>query len=528
MTTLEIQQELHFDDRLIKVFSPRMANLTEFFEASVRRFPKKEALVGEINKLTYEELAVQVNRVACNLHELGVGPNDRVGILTNNTIEFVLTAFAVAQLAAISVPLNARLKSAELEFMLNHSAAKVLVVEGELYENIAPIRKMVKTLEHVFISGNGFHGCRDFSELLEPVEGRIRHSAREEDTAFIMYTSGTTGVPKGAMLTHLGVIHSVMNYIQVLKTDSDDITLLTVPLFHVTGLIGQLLHLIFLGGKVVLQRRYKTEDMLLLMEREKVTFSFMVPTIYVFMLMADLSKYDLSAWRLAAYGGAPMSKDTVEKLKSQFPNLNLHNAYGATETSSPATILPCEDCLRKISSVGLPVPTGECKVVGEEGQPLPPEHVGELWIKGPHVIPGYWQNEQANQKEFSDGYWHSGDLAKMDEEGYVYIMDRKKDMINRGGEKIFCVEVEDVLYSHPKVLEAAVIGVPDQVFGEQVMAVIVAKPGESPTEREIRDFVSQKLADFKTPKFIKFIPALPRNPGGKVLKNELRKLTDTP
>lgn len=522
----DIIREAHFDNRLIKVYQNRPKNLLSVLDHTVFRFPDKEAIVCNNQRLTYEQFRKQVNDAAFVLStEYGISRGDRVALLLGNNIEFCISIFAVSQLGAITVPLNNRLKSSELEFMLNHSGSRALIVEKQYWQNITQIKKKLLTVKDVFFVGDEApDGASDFKALLAAPAGKtISVDAGEEDIAFIMFTSGTTGTPKGAMGTHMGMIHSAINYVQVFQTTPEDRTLLVVPLFHVTGLIGQLIHMIYVGGTVVLMREYKTELMIEFMSRENITFTFVVPTIYVLMLMnPNLDKCNLNSYRIAAYGGAPMSLDTIRKLSERFPKLKLHNAYGATETSSPATLLPSKDALNKASSVGLPVPVGDLKVVDENGNTLPPNEVGELWVKGPMVVPGYWENPEANAREFTDGFWHSGDLARIEKEGYVYIMDRKKDMINRGGEKIFCLEVEDVLYSHPKVLEAAVVGVPDEIFGEQVKAVVIPKPGQSLSEDEIRQWLAERLADYKVPKYVEFSDQLPRNPGGKVLKALLK------
>lgn len=522
----DIIREVHFDNRMIKVYQNRPKNLFSVLDNSVSRFPDKEALVCENQRITYKQFKKQVDDIAFSLStRYGIGKGDRVALLLGNNIEFCLSIFAISQLGAITVPLNTRLKSVELEFMLNHSGSRAIIIEKEYWQAFSQIKEKLLTVNDVFFVGSEVpESATDFKTLLSsPATKRISVDVEEEDVAFIMFTSGTTGTPKGAMGTHMGMIHSAINYVQVFQTTPDDRTLLVVPLFHVTGLIGQLIHMIYVGGTTFLMREYKTEPMIELIAKEKITFTFLVPTIYVLMLMnPNLEKYDLSSYRIAAYGGAPMSLETIRELSRRFPKLKLHNAYGATETSSPATLLPSKDALNKASSVGLPVPVGDLKVVDENGNTLPPNEVGELWIKGPMVVPGYWENLEANAREFTDGFWHSGDLAKIDKEGYVYIMDRKKDMINRGGEKIFCVEVEDVLYSHPKVMEAAVVGVPDEIFGEQVKAVVVPKPGESPTESEIKQWVADRLADYKVPKYVEFSNQLPRNPGGKILKALLK------
>jgi acyl-CoA synthetase (AMP-forming)/AMP-acid ligase II len=302
-----------------------------------------------------------------------------------------------------------------------------------------------------------------------------------------------------------------------------DRTLIAIPLFHVSGLIGQFIHMMLVGGTSVLLREYSTREFLQTAVRNQITFMFNVPAIYNLLLMHKEEASQITTLRLALYGGAPMSADTIMRLKTLFPGLDLQNAYGATETSSPATLMPKDWEISKVLSVGRPVPGSTCKVIGEDGRECEPQEVGELWIHGAMVIPEYWENEAANRGSFEQGFWKSGDMAMIDKDGYVYIMDRKKDIINRGGEKIYSVEVENVLYSHPKILEAAVIGVPDEIFGEQVKAFVVPVESETITAEEVIEFVKSHLAHFKTPKYVEFLQGLPRNPGGKVMKHTLRE-----
>jgi len=346
----------------------------------------------------------------------------------------------------------------------------------------------------------------------------------EQDPLFIMYTSGTTGIPKGAKGSHLGVIHSVMNYQQIFRTTNQTKTLITIPLFHVTGLIGQLLHMVKVGGTSVIMRNYKTPEYIKLVNDKEITFLFNVPAIYIMMLAhPEFNMYHFNKVKTIAYGGAPLPSEVFYSLKVNFPNAFLHNAYGATETQSPTTLMPKHYAESKVKSVGCAVPGAELKIVNEEGKSCVPGEIGELHIKGAMVIEEYWNNVEANHNSFIDGYWCSGDIAMMDEDKFVYIMDRKKDMINRGGEKIYSIEVENVLYEHPSILDAAVVGIPDKIFGERIVAAIVPKENASINIEELENFLILRLAPFKVPKEIEIVNELPRNPGGKILKNVLKE-----
>ncbi|MFC4799991.1 class I adenylate-forming enzyme family protein [Neobacillus sp. GCM10023253] len=526
---MNIVKEIHFN-RELKVFENRPQNLFAMLEEASQKFPEHEALVMNGVRLTYKETYDKALEIAGNLQSsLCVKKGDRIALLLGNSIEFSLLVFACAKLGAIFVPLNTRLKENELSYMLEQSGSQLLFVDDEFLETVESMRdsSSTETIQNFFLIGNKTPKRKDYLpfEILEQPASVSEVPVSEDDPLFIMYTSGTTGLPKGAVGSHLGAIHSSINYETVFKTTHKAKTLIAVPLFHVTGLIGQLFHMVRVGGTSLIIRRFKTEEFIRLAAEEQVTFLFNVPTIYVMMMAhQDFSLYSYTNVNCIAYGGAPMSTETIYKLKKYFPNAYLQNAYGATETSSPATLMPQSYNEAKFQSVGLPVPVGELKVVNDNDEPCSPGEVGELLIKGPMVVEGYWDNETANQTSFVDGFWRSGDLAKMDEDGFVYIVDRKKDLINRGGEKIFSIEVENVLYNHPKVHEAAVVGVPDAIFGEVVKAVIVTKDQEVIDPQEIRDFVAERLANYKIPKLVEFVSELPRNPAGKVLKNALKNL----
>ncbi|WP_342432930.1 class I adenylate-forming enzyme family protein [Neobacillus sp. FSL H8-0543] len=526
---MNIIKETHFN-RELKVFENRPENLFAMLEASAKKCPDHEAIVRNEVRLTYKEMVDKAEKIAGNLqNSMCVQKGDRIALLLGNSIEFCLLIFACAKIGAIVVPLNTRLREKELSYMIKQSGSKLLFVDDEFLEKVENMRDEDSSLEvqYFFLVGDQTAKRKDYLpfEILDQPSTVVEINVSEDDPLFIMYTSGTTGLPKGAVGSHLGAIHSSINYQSVLQSNHETRTLIAVPLFHVTGLIGQFLHMIRVGGTSVIMTRYKTEEYIRLTVEEEITFLFNVPTIYIMMMAhADFSLNSYPKVNCIAYGGAPMSTETIYKLKKYFPNAYLHNAYGATETSSPATIMPQVYDAAKVDSVGLPVPVGEMIVVNELDEPCLPGEVGELLIKGPMVVESYWNNETANHTSFLNGYWRSGDLAKIDGDGFVYIVDRKKDLINRGGEKIFSIEVENVLYNHPQVLEAAVVGVPDPVFGEIVKAVIVAKADESIDIEEVRAFVAQHLANYKVPKLVELVSELPRNPAGKILKTALKNI----
>jgi long-chain acyl-CoA synthetase len=338
-----------------------------------------------------------------------------------------------------------------------------------------------------------------------------------------MYTSGTTGRPKGAMGTHLGIISSNVSFERCMGLRDGDRTLVAVPLFHVTGLIGQFLSMAFVGGTTVIMRTFDAAEAVRLLDAERITYMIAAPTVFTMMRQQPGYRAAGQTLRRVGYGGAPTPPDGIVAMREWLPTATLQNAYGMTETCSPTTVSPPGEELGRISSVGWPVPIADLRTVDvESGRECEAGEVGELWVHGPMVVPGYWANPEATASSMGDGWLRTGDLAKIDADGYVTVMDRLKDMINRGGEKIYCVEVEDVLCAHPAILEAAVVGVPDAMYGEAVKACVVPRPGAAVDPEDVRRWVAARLAKFKVPREVAVADALPRNPNGKVIKSALR------
>ncbi|EKN71673.1 AMP-dependent synthetase and ligase [Neobacillus bataviensis LMG 21833] len=515
------------DNEQLPVFKNRSANIAEMFWKTVNLFPDRLALVYEDQQLTYAQVGERVNRVAYNLtNHYGVKPGDRVAVLFGNGFHFPICFFAIAQIGAISVPLNTRLTGHEIIHEIENSKSKILIMEDEFWSQIILIKNQIPSIESIFISGEipDEPAILSFDTLLKPYNGeQVFIPVKETQACSILYTSGTTGTPKGAVLTHRGLIGTGMNFACTFQLQQEDSTLLAIPIFHITGML-QFLGSIYRGIPVYLMRTFKTDIAIDLIGHYKPTILVGVPTIYWFILSSPQFNPDhFRQVRALLYGGAPAPVSLIKLLREKIPQAKIHNGYGLTEGHGLDTLLPDEDALRKPDSIGLPVPLVECKIVDEKGASLEPNQIGELAVRGSKIMMGYWENQQATSKAIKDGWLRTGDLAKMDEEGYVYIVDRKKDIINRGGEKIYSIEVENILYSFPKVLEATVFGAVDEKYGEQVIAAIVLKPGESVTEDEVKEFCKTKLAKYKIPKYVEFLEQLPRNAGGKVLKHTLRK-----
>jgi long-chain acyl-CoA synthetase len=509
--------EAHFGDRVVQCFAERPRSLYQLLAEAVARHPEGEALVCCERRLSYRQLEALVGRMAAGMAGLGIGSADRVALLLGNRIEFVVALFAAARLGAIAVPLNIREQKPELEFVLNNCGARLVFHEAEIADRL-PDPKTVPALQHRIEIGAGFDA------LLKTEPPPAPAAVAEDDTAVILYTSGTTGRPKGAMLSHLNIVHSALHFEICLGQTARDRSIAAVPLSHVTGLIAQIATTIRVAGTLIIMPTFKAAEFLPLAARERVTFALMVPAMYnLCLLQPDFSRHDLSAWRIGGFGGAPMPEATIEALARVLPNLVLTNAYGATETTSPTTIMPPGCTAGRSDSIGRVIPCGELCVMDEHGCEVPPGTAGELWIRGAMVVGGYWNNPEATAKSFTGGFWHSGDIGSVDAEGYVRIFDRQKDMINRGGYKIFSAEVENVLSYHPAVLECAIVPKPCPVLGERVHAFVTIKQAEV-TAEELGTYCASQLSDYKVPETFTFQDGpLPRNANGKVIKRTLKE-----
>jgi long-chain acyl-CoA synthetase len=503
----------------------------------------KVFLVYEDEKMTF----VEHFRAAAHLANLlrdrfGVTKGDRVAIAMRNYPEWSVAFWAAAAVGAIVVPLNAWWTGEELEYGLADSATKVLVVDDERAERVAPHVGSLLELRATIVAragGDVPDGMLRWEDVLGELPADVELPKVEigtEDDATIFYTSGTTGRPKGALGTHRNICTNPMSLIYVnvrsgLRSGRDpsadsspNAYLVSVPFFHATGCHSILVTNTLVGGKLVIMYRWDAGRALELIEREKITTFGGVPTMVMQVLdHPDFTKRDTSSVKSVGYGGAPAPPELVRRIQEHFGSVPASNGYGLTETSSLSTMNTGDDYVKKPDSVGPPVPVVTVKVVDPDGRDIPPGAVGELWIKGPNVVKGYWGKPEETAETFSDGWLHTGDVARIDDDSFVYIVDRAKDMLIRGGENIYSVEIEDILYEHPAVAEAAIIGVSHPTLGEEPAAVVQVRPGMTVTEPELQEFVRTKLAAFKVPVKIWFYDGpLPRNPAGKILKRELR------
>jgi long-chain acyl-CoA synthetase len=515
-------------------------------------FKDRVCIVYEDERVTYDAFNRAVLALADELRKRGVGKGDRVAVIMRNLPEWPVAFFAAAICGAIVTPLNAWWTGAELEYALGDSATKIALVDAERWSRIAEHLGKLPALERVYVSREPDEFGDPRLVHLEDVIGDTKAWAtlpeaplpevelEPDDDGTIFYTSGTTGKPKGALGTHRSIVTNILTSgfamaraflrrgepVPPPDPNLQRTALLVVPMFHVTGCSATLVPLLNAGGKLVLMHKWDVERAMQLIEREKVMSTGGVPTIaWQLVEHPAREKYDLSSLIAVSYGGAPSAPELVKRIKEVFPQSMAGNGWGMTETTATFTSNGSEDYQNRPSSCGPPAPIGDLKIMSLDGtHELPVGEVGEMWAKGPQVVKGYWQNPTATEQTFVDGWVKTGDLASIDDEGFCYIIDRAKDMLIRGGENIYCVEVENVLYEHPAVIDAALIGIPHRTLGEEPAAVVHLKEGSTATEAELRAFVAERLAAFKVPVKIAFwSETLPRNPQGKILKNELKQ-----
>jgi len=518
-----IQEELHFDGRRIRCFAERPRSVYTLLADAVARCPDGEAIVDGDLRLRWHEVQAQSDELARGLAAAGLRPGDRAAMVLGNSASFVIILFALARLGVIAVPIGTRSSAAEIAYMLEDSGCCAVFCDGETVARLPDAAVSSALRLRVCLSPQA--GCRTLDEMAGA--GRLMatvqaYAGSEEDAAYILYTSGTTGRPKGAILTSLGVIHSSMHYEICMGMGPADRSVISVPMSHVTGLVALVLTVVRCAATLIVMASFKAKSFLQLAERERMTHTLMVPAMYnLCLLQPDFSGAALKDWRIGAYGGAPMPPATIEALASKVHGLELMNAYGATETTSPATMMPPGATASHADTVGIAVPCAEIFIADFDGTPLPFGTSGEIRIRGPMVVKGYWQNPKATAESFTDGYWHSGDIGTMDEGGFVRILDRIKDVINRGGYKVFSSEVEAVLASHPQVIESAVVGRPCPVLGERVHAFVVVR--DDVRTDALALFCAEQMSDYKVPEtFTLSIEPLPRNANGKLLKRQMR------
>ena len=511
----------------------RQLLLGEVLARYARKYPDNEVVIFGDNRVRYKDMVDRVNRLANALIAKGVKRGDKVGSLMQNRQELLEIFFAAAKIGAVNVPVNIRIAPREMAYILDNADAKFLIVEDIFVSQIDQIRsEMSQIAGYIVVGKSDAAGYLPYESVLSS-GGTDRPEVwlQDDDDAFILYTAGTTGKPKGAVLTHKSVLAHTMNICRENTLSLPRRPNLPVipekglsiaPLFHVGGLMSAFRMMLDLLPIVVIN--FTPLEFLKTVEKEKITFAFLVPAMWRLVLdHPDLKKYDLSSLRTASYGADKTPNSLKERILEAFPNAGLMEAFGQTEMSATAVCIKHQDAMRKEGSVGLPYRSVEVRVVDGDMNDVPRGEIGEIVYRGPGMMKGYYKNPEATREAFAGGWFHSGDLVRQDEEGFIYIVDRMKDMIKSGGENIYSAEVEAVLQSHPSVKEAAVIGIPDPKWGEVVKAYVALYPGQKTTTEEILQFCGEHLAKFKKPKFVEFVDALPRSATGKILKKELRR-----
>ena len=501
----------------------RPPTILDALDRAVTRFGDRCFLVSSEVELTYREFAELVEGAAERLADEGVGPGDRLAVAARNGPDLAVALWACARVGAILVGLNVRLAPAQWTYMLDHSRPVLALAQPELLDGLqSAAADAGLPPEQVRPLGDMFLGRR------RPWSYASDDRPQEAATYAVVYTSGTTGRPKASQVVHRCSMHSAISYIRVLHLTGEDRTVVLFPLYYISAMHAHVLPMMLVGGVCVLVAAPTPRELLEVLVTERITWMYAVPSFWLMMLRLDGFAWPgLPHLTVGAFGGSPFPMSAVAELRRRLPQVRLHDIYGLSETHSPATMLLDEEFRRKPGSVGRPLPCMEAMVVDvDDDARREPGEPGELWLRGSLVTTGYYNDSEATAAAItSDGWFRTGDIARIDAEGYVYILDRKKDMINRAGNKIFSAELEQVLVAHPAIDDAAVVGIPDRVAFEAVAAFIVASPGSTPTTAEVRDWVRSRLADYASPRVVHLVDEIPRNATGKIDREALRRLS---
>ena len=537
----------------MKFYADAPETIPAILQMASQEFPDRDYLVYQDERVTFRALNLAVQHLAKAFRDdYGIQKGDRVAIVMRNYPQWPIAFYAALSLGAIATPMNSWWTGDELEYGLSFAEVKLVVLDPQIYERVRGLMEKLPDLEHILIARNG--AAEEISDprvsSLETIIGETNSwgslediglpnvDIHTDDDATIMYTSGTTGKPKGALASHRAIISNMFNSMHcqarmflrrgegIPEPDPENprSTLLAVPFFHATGAFAILIPTLMAGGKIVSMYKWDAGEALPIIEREKIGAVGGVPAIaWQLLEHPERDKYDLSSITAISYGGAPSAPELVSTIKKRFPDAAPGNGWGMTETCATSTLNIGEDYVNRPNSAGAPPPAIELKICDPDGNALAQGEVGELWCKGPSNCKRYWNRPEATAETYRDGWVVTGDLAYLDEEGFLYLVDRAKDMLIRGGENIYCIEVESALYDHPAVMDAAVVGIKHKVLGEEVGAVVQLKPGKTASQDELRAHVANQLAAFKVPVEIQFQDEpLPRNANGKILKPDLR------
>ncbi|MFH1137037.1 MAG: long-chain-fatty-acid--CoA ligase [Pseudomonadota bacterium] len=496
-------------------------NIGGFLSKRALLSPNKEALVCESTRRTFSELNLRSNRLAAFMKAKGVGYGDRVAVLALNDPEYYEIYFGLGKIGAVMVPVNHRLAGPEIQYILSDCEARVLIFGKEFTEVVNSIRAAIPARALIGLAEQTPDWAEKYETLLQAASAAEPELVGgDDDTLTILYTSGTTGRPKGAELTHAGYFGTSVT-LKSTFGDIGDTLLMPLPLFHI-GALAPVPMVIHFGMKTVLQRAFDPKNFLELLIQEKVTWFGSVPQILMFLRQVpNFMEYDWSRVRMILVYAAPVPVTLIKDYAAV--GIEVRQLYGMTECTGPATVIDSEHAIHKAGSCGLPFFHTDIRVVDDQGRDVQPDQMGEVLIRGNNLMKGYWNQPKATADAIKDEWLYSGDIAKVDADGFLYIMDRKKDMIISGGENIYPAEIEDYLLQHPALADAAVIGYQDPKWGEAVKAVVVLKPGTSLTGEELIEWCQGKIGKFKIPKQVVITEAIPRTPTGKILKRVLRE-----
>ncbi len=500
-------------------------NLVELADENFNKFGEYTHIIFNDKEYTNLQIIKSANRLANGLIDLGVKPEDRVVVMLMNSPEVIISYQGILRAGAIIIPVVFLLGEKEINHILKNSEAVALITTKDFMEKVNIAREGVNTLKHIIIvEDEDIPGTIKYNDIQKKSSDELPDiEIKENDMAVLLYTSGTTGVPKGVMLTHKNLYSNAVDTSSINTPEPDDVGLLVLPLSHSFGLTVMNIGFMY-SNKSVLMSWFDLEGICQLIEKYKVTGFAGVPAMYAVLLNSPqvTDKYDLSSLNRCASGSAPLPLEVLKGFEEKF-NCEMYEGYGLSE-AAPIVTAHYIGRVRKPGSIGQPIPGVEVKIVDESDKEVPVGEMGELIVRGPNVSPGYYKLPEETAKSFKDGWLYTGDMAKMDEDGYLYIVERKKDLIIRGGFNIVPRDLEEVLHQHPAVLEAAAIGVPDPIMGEEIKAYIVIREGEKVTEDDIIKHCQEHLAKYKTPKFVEFMDALPRNPIGKIMRKRLREI----
>ncbi len=496
-------------------------NLVDLVDLNARKFGEKDCLVFGDERVSFKQVKEDSEKVAGILQEKGFKKGDKAALMSYNTPDFVRVFYGIAKAGGVVVPINHKLTARETEYILGNSDSKFFFFDGNLHENIKDINSDI----NLIAINEAVQGCDYLTDLISSNPGFKEVDIGDGDYAELLYTSGTTGNPKGCIHSHQNVIFAGITGALCMKMDSKDKMLMAMPIWHSSPLNNWFMGAQYVGATTVLLKEYHPVHFLEAIQKERCTVYFGAPVSYLapLQMVPNFNDYDLSSMRCWIYGGGPIAGDTALQLMEKYDSRNFYQVYGMTESGPTGTVLYPEEQVEKAGSIGqTALPGADIVVMKEDGSVAGPGETGEIWIKADCMMEGYYKNPEATEDAFEGDWYKTGDVARLDEDGYMYIVDRKKDMIVTGGENVYSKEVEDALVSSPDVAQAAVVGKPDNKWGEIVTAFVVKNEGSEIDAEKLQEYLTKEIAKYKIPREIYFVDELPHTPTGKVKKFELR------